>query len=48
MYIYIHNDKSGGTETEWDTLALTCADDANLLGDNIETINKNTNKLRGP
>jgi hypothetical protein len=32
--------KSGGTEIEWDTSVLAYADDVNLLGDNIDTINK--------
>jgi hypothetical protein len=32
--------KPGGTEIEWDTSAS--ADDVNLLGDNIDTIKKNT------
>jgi hypothetical protein len=38
-------EKPGGTEIEWDTSASDLADDMNLLGDNIETIKKNTETL---
>jgi hypothetical protein len=34
--------KPGGTETERDKSVLAYADDVNLLGDNIDTIKKNT------
>jgi hypothetical protein len=35
-------EKPDETEIEWDTSASTYADDVNLLGDNIDTIKKNT------
>jgi hypothetical protein len=37
--------KPGGTETKWDKSAAVYADDENLLGDNIDTIKKNTGTL---
>jgi hypothetical protein len=35
----------GGTEIEWTHQLLAYADDVNLLGDNIDTIKKNTETL---
>jgi hypothetical protein len=34
-----------GPKLNWPYQLLTCADDVNLLGDNIDAINKNTETL---
>jgi hypothetical protein len=37
--------KPGGTEIKWGKSAALHADDMNLLGDDIDTLNKNTESL---
>jgi hypothetical protein len=37
--------KLSGTEIKWDTSAAVYADDVHVLGDNIDTIKKNTETL---
>jgi hypothetical protein len=37
--------KPGGTEIKWVTLAAGLADDVNVVGENIDTLKKNTGTL---
>jgi hypothetical protein len=42
---YEGSGKPGGTEINWDTSVAVYASDVNILGDNVETIKKNTETL---